>query len=92
MIFTIQWKRAAAALIIILCGVSLKKSNIMIAFIGMGLLGSNFVRAMLRKGDQVQVWNRTAAKAKALEADGAKAFDGVADAVNGAGRIHRTLK
>ncbi|MBD0288676.1 MAG: NAD(P)-dependent oxidoreductase, partial [Flavisolibacter sp.] len=31
------------------------------AFLGMGLLGSNFVRAMLQKGEEVQVWNRTAA-------------------------------
>lgn len=62
------------------------------AFLGMGLLGSNFVKAMIKKGDQVQVWNRTAAKAKALEADGAKAFDDVADAVRGADTIHITLK
>ncbi|HVW16578.1 MAG TPA: NAD(P)-dependent oxidoreductase [Mucilaginibacter sp.] len=62
------------------------------AFLGMGLLGSNFVKAMLKKGEQVQVWNRTASKAKALEADGAKAFDNVADAVKGADVIHITLK
>ncbi|MDQ1142461.1 NAD(P)-dependent oxidoreductase [Pedobacter agri] len=62
------------------------------AFLGMGLLGSNFVKAMLRKGDQVQVWNRTAAKAKALETDGATAFDDVVDAVRGVGYIHLTLK
>jgi 3-hydroxyisobutyrate dehydrogenase len=57
----------------------------------MGLLGSNFVKAMLRKGQQVQVWNRTASKAKALEAAGAKAFDEVAEAVKGTERIHLTL-
>lgn len=62
------------------------------AFIGMGLLGSNFVRAMLRKGQQVNVWNRTTAKATVLEADGAKAFDDIKDAVKGANRIHITLK
>lgn len=62
------------------------------AFLGMGLLGSNFVKAMLKKGEQVQVWNRTAAKAKALEAFGAKAFDTPAEAVKGADRIHLTLK
>jgi len=62
------------------------------AFLGMGLLGSNFVKAMLRKGEQVQVWNRTASKAKQLEQHGAKAFDNVADAVKGADRIHLTLK
>lgn len=62
------------------------------AFLGMGLLGSNFVKAMLRKGDQVQVWNRTASKAKALEADGAKAFENIVDAVRGADIIHLTLR
>lgn len=64
----------------------------MIAFLGMGLLGENFVRAMLKKGEQVQVWNRTFAKAGALEAIGAKAFSGTADAVRGADVIHLTLK
>lgn len=62
------------------------------AFLGMGHLGSNFVKAMLNKGEQVQVWNRTAAKAKALEVDGAQAFDKVEDAVSGADTIHLTLK
>lgn len=64
----------------------------MVAFLGMGLLGSNFVRAMIAKGAQVQVWNRTASKAAALETYGAKAFENVADAVKGADRIHITLK
>ena len=62
------------------------------AFLGMGLLGSNFVKAMLKKGDTVQVWNRTTSKAKALEAFGAKAFDNVEDAVQNADIIHVTLK
>lgn len=63
----------------------------MIAFLGTGLLGANFSRALLKKGKKVQVWNRTAAKAKALEADGARAFEKVVDAVKGAKRIHLTL-
>ncbi|RZK18153.1 MAG: NAD(P)-dependent oxidoreductase, partial [Pedobacter sp.] len=62
------------------------------AFLGMGLLGSNFVKAMLRKGDEVQVWNRTIAKAEALGVDGAKVFSDVAEAVKGANTIHITLK
>ncbi len=62
------------------------------AFVGMGLLGSNFVRAMLQKGESVQVWNRTLSKAKALEKWGAKAVDHVAEAVAGADFIHVTLK
>ena len=62
------------------------------AFLGMGLLGSNFVKAMLQKGEAVQVWNRTASKAKNLEQFGAKAFDEPFDAVKGATTIHLTLK
>lgn len=64
----------------------------MIAFLGTGLLGANFVRALLKKGNEVQVWNRTPSKAAALEAEGAKAFTDVAAAVQGAERIHLTLK
>ncbi|MEP6591588.1 MAG: NAD(P)-binding domain-containing protein [Gemmatimonadota bacterium] len=63
----------------------------MIAFLGTGLLGANFVRALRSRGEAVQVWNRTATKARALEAVGAKAFDTPADAVRGADRIHLTL-
>jgi 3-hydroxyisobutyrate dehydrogenase len=62
------------------------------AFLGMGLLGSNFVKAMLKKGDTVRVWNRTASKAKALEQFGAKAFDRVEGVVQGADMIHLTLR
>jgi 3-hydroxyisobutyrate dehydrogenase len=61
-------------------------------FLGMGLLGSNFVKAMLKKGEEVHVWNRTTSKAKELEHFGAKVFDSPADAVKGAQRIHLTLK
>lgn len=63
----------------------------MISYLGTGLLGSNFVKALLRKGNQVQVWNRTASKAVALEEFGAKAFEDVVEAVKGAERIHLTL-
>ncbi len=63
----------------------------MIAFFGMGLLGSNFVRALRRRGEAVQVWNRTEAKARALEADGARAFADPVEAVRGAERLHLTL-
>ena len=63
----------------------------MITFIGTGLLGTNFTRALLTKGKKVQVWNRTFERAKALEAFGAKAFEKVEDAVKGSERIHVTL-
>ena len=58
----------------------------------MGLLGSSFVKAMSKRGEQVQVWNSTASKAAELEAVGAKAFTSVKEAVQGANRIHLTLK
>ena len=63
----------------------------MIAFFGMGLLGSNFVRALRKRGEEVHVWNRSPEKAKALEAEGAKAFEHPADAARGAARVHLTL-
>jgi 3-hydroxyisobutyrate dehydrogenase len=64
----------------------------MVAFLGMGLLGTNFVRAMINKGEKVQVWNRTASRATALEQYGAIAKTSPAEAVKGADRIHLTLK
>src|SRR5947209_2211666 len=63
----------------------------MIAFFGTGLLGANFVRALLSRGEHVNVWNRTAEKARALEADGAKAFVDPAEAVRGATELHLSL-
>ncbi|HYV49430.1 MAG TPA: NAD(P)-dependent oxidoreductase [Myxococcaceae bacterium] len=63
----------------------------MIAFLGTGLLGSGFVRALRGRGEAVNVWNRTAEKAKALEAHGAKAFEDPAEAVRGAARVHLAL-
>jgi len=62
------------------------------AFLGMGFLGSNFVKAMIKKGDEVQVWNRTASRAKAMEEFGAKAFDSASDAVSGADIVHICVK
>ncbi len=63
----------------------------MIAFFGMGLLGSNFVQALLKRGETVHVWNRTHARATALEQYGAVAYEDPAEAVRGADRLHLTL-
>ncbi len=63
----------------------------MIAFLGMGLLGSNFVRNLRERGIAVQVYNRTKAKAEALSAVGATVCETPADAVRGAFRVHLTL-
>jgi 3-hydroxyisobutyrate dehydrogenase-like beta-hydroxyacid dehydrogenase len=62
-----------------------------VAFLGTGLLGSAMVEGMLRRGDRVTVWNRTAAKARALEAFGATVAASPGDAVAGADRVHMTL-
>lgn len=63
----------------------------MIAFLGMGLLGSNFVRALRKRGEDVQIWNRTPERARALAETGAKIFDSAADACRGASQVHVTL-
>lgn len=62
-----------------------------IAFFGTGLMGSGFVRRLLACGHEVNVWNRSPAKARALQADGATAFDDPAAALAGAERIHLSL-
>jgi 3-hydroxyisobutyrate dehydrogenase len=48
-------------------------------------------RHFLKTGAQVTVWNRTPAKARALEADGAKAMASPQDAVLDAERVHFVL-
>ena len=63
----------------------------MIAYLGTGLLGSAFVRALLARGLTVHVWNRSADKAHHLEQYGARVFNDPADAVRGAERVHVTL-
>lgn len=64
-----------------------------IAFLGTGLLGSAFVEAAAKRGgDSITVWNRTIAKARALEAFGVRVADSPAEAVRGAERIHLVLR
>ncbi len=62
-----------------------------IAYYGTGLLGSGFVRHLRELGHEVHVWNRSAGKARALEADGARAFATPAEAARGVEQIHLTL-
>ena len=62
-----------------------------IAFFGTGLMGSGFVRRLRANGHEVNVWNRSAAKAHALEGDGARAFADPAAALAGAERVHLSL-
>ncbi|CAN5777800.1 NAD(P)-dependent oxidoreductase [soil metagenome] len=63
----------------------------MISFLGTGLLGSSFVRALIARGETVHVWNRSPGKAQALAQYGAIPFDDPADAVRGASHVHLTL-
>ncbi|MES1158564.1 MAG: NAD(P)-dependent oxidoreductase [Terricaulis silvestris] len=64
----------------------------MLAWMGTGLLGANFVRALRKRGEEVQLWNRTGAKAQALGQEvGAAAFENPADAVRGASIVHIAL-
>jgi 3-hydroxyisobutyrate dehydrogenase len=46
---------------------------------------------MRRRGEEVNVWNRTPAKAKSLESDGAHAFDEPAAAAADATHVHLSL-
>ena len=52
-----------------------------IAFLGLGNMGTHMARHLVRAGHEVTVWNRTIAKAEALQAEGAKAAHSPADAV-----------
>ncbi len=63
----------------------------MVAWLGTGLLGSGFVRALLKRGEEVHVWNRSQGKAQVLEAEGAKAFADPAEAVHDAKVVHLCL-
>ena len=63
-----------------------------IAFLGTGRLGAGFVEAALGRGDTVAVWNRTAQKAEARAAFGARVAATPADAVRGAERVHLVLR
>lgn len=62
-----------------------------LAFIGTGLLGSGMVANFLKKGHSVTVWNRTDAKARALEPLGARVAGSPEAAVAGVDRVHITL-
>jgi len=62
-----------------------------VALLGTGLLGSGMVRRFLAKGTPVVVWNRTEAKARALEPDGASVAHTPEEAAGDADRVHLVL-
>jgi 3-hydroxyisobutyrate dehydrogenase len=53
-----------------------------VALLGTGLMGAGMARSMVRAGLEVRVWNRTRAKAEAIE--GVTVADAPSDAVRGA--------
>jgi len=54
------------------------------AFLGLGKMGGAIARLLVQRGENVTVWDRTAAKAEALKAAGAKVAPTPANAVAGA--------
>ena len=62
-----------------------------VAFIGTGLLGSGMVEAMLRRGVDVRVWNRTTSKADALRTLGATVAPTPEDAIRDVELVHLAL-
>lgn len=63
-----------------------------VAVLGTGLIGAPVARNLQRRGFAVRAWNRTAAKAQALAADGVAIAAQAADAVRGAAIIVTVLK
>ena len=55
-----------------------------VTVLGTGVMGAGMARSLLRAGQTVTVWNRTAARAEPLEADGATVAASPAEAVAGA--------
>lgn len=70
----------------------MNQQHIVIAVLGTGLIGAPVARNLASKGFAVRVWNRTPAKAQALEQDGLQACATVAEAVSGATHILTVLK
>src|SRR4051794_17126935 len=54
-----------------------------IAVLGTGIMGAPMARNLARAGHDVAAWNRTAAKARALQAHGVRAAKTPQDAVAG---------
>jgi 6-phosphogluconate dehydrogenase len=52
-----------------------------LAVIGLGRMGANIARRLLRGGHEVVVWNRSAGPARALADEGATAVESIADLV-----------
>ncbi len=55
-----------------------------VAFLGLGKMGSAIARHLVKGGAELTVWNRTAGRAEALAAEGARVAASAAEAVAGA--------
>lgn len=55
--------------------------NTPVSVVGLGLMGTALARAFLKAGHPTTVWNRTAAKADALVAEGARLAPTIGDAL-----------
>jgi 3-hydroxyisobutyrate dehydrogenase-like beta-hydroxyacid dehydrogenase len=62
-----------------------------IAFLGTGLMGAALAEAAKKRGDDVAAWNRTRAKAEALEAFGIRVAGSPREALSGTERVHIML-
>jgi len=67
-------------------------SNATVAVLGIGLMGAPMARRLCEAGHRVHVWNRTPAKAQALQSHGATAFATPGDAVRDASTVITMLQ
>lgn len=70
----------------------MNQNQTVIAVLGTGLIGAPVARNLANKGFAVRVWNRTSAKAEALQQTNLQACSTVAEAVSGATHIVTVLK
>jgi 3-hydroxyisobutyrate dehydrogenase len=61
------------------------------AVLGTGIMGAAMARSLAREGHDVTVWNRTPARATAIEGDGITACGAIADALLGADVVFTML-
>jgi 3-hydroxyisobutyrate dehydrogenase len=62
-----------------------------VAVLGTGLIGAGFVENLVKKGEDVVIWNRSKEKAVALGGAQVCVADSSAEAVRGANRVHLAL-
>lgn len=68
------------------------KKQVVIAFLGTGMMGAPMAHNLQKSGFQVRAWNRTRAKAEPLISSGIKVVDTPQEAVRGADMIITMLK